>query len=285
MPFRPGTYGQSGTYSGAQTDARGHVRTVAGWSAAAWTFATYLSNEHDNVCNACRDDVASLTVSIGKSGRRALQMADDSTSDSLFVKARKSNDAFADLYTSYHAAVLRYFERRTPTADVAIDLAADTFGALFANIAEFHGTTEDQGRAWMWTIARNTLYSWYRRRSVEHRYYERVGIEPPVPGTDDYERVEELADCEEARLTMQRAFEMLSPTDRTALTLYVIDELSYGQIAAKLGVSVAAARIRAWRARCNLREIVNSVEVTDARAYPHPLAPATYAPTPPDSRR
>lgn len=209
-------------------------------------------------------------------------MADDNTSESLFVKARASNDAFADLYTSYHAAVLRYFERRTSNADVATDLAADTFGALFVNIAGFHGTTEDQGRAWMWTIARNTLYGWYRRRGVEHRFHERLGVDPPIPWTDNYERVEELADCEGARLAMQRAFEMLSPTDQTALTLHVIDELSYGQIAAKLGVSIAAVRIRAWRARCKLREIVNSVDVTDVRACPHPLALATRAslPTP-----
>jgi RNA polymerase sigma factor (sigma-70 family) len=219
-------------------------------------------------------------VSIGEKGQFALQMADDNTSDSLFVKARESNEAFADLYTSYHPAVVRYFERRTPNTDVAIDLTADNFGALFASIAGFHGTNEDQGRAWMWTIARNTLYAWYRRRSVEHRFCERVGVEPPIPGTDDYERVEELADCKEARLTMQRAFELLSPTDRTALTLHVIDELSYGQIAAKLGVSVAAARVRAWRARCKLLEIVHSVDVTDARTNPYTLAPAIRALTP-----
>jgi hypothetical protein len=46
----------------------------------------------------------------------------------------------------------------------------------------------------MWTIARNLLNDWYRRASVEKRYVERVGVEPRPLDSEEYERIEELAD-------------------------------------------------------------------------------------------
>ena len=44
---------------------------------------------------------------------------------------------------------------------------AETFVQMFASLDDFRGCTEDEGRAWMWTIARHQLYRWRERRQLE----------------------------------------------------------------------------------------------------------------------
>jgi RNA polymerase sigma factor (sigma-70 family) len=184
---------------------------------------------------------------------------------SLFVKAQESPSAFSEVYVAYHAAVLRYFARRTLDPDVAFDLMAETFADLFANITTWNVTAEEQGLALMWTVARRRLYDWYERGRVERRFHERVGVEPPVLGTEDYERIEELADFEGAKLMMQKAMEMLTPNYRQILTLRIVDELPYETIAESLGVTSAAARIRVSKARRKLAEIMDQLDTPDAK--------------------
>src|SRR5690242_9317454 len=94
---------------------------------------------------------------------------------STFVRAREDPASFADVYVAYRAAVLRFFARRTPDPETAFDLMAETFAELLARIDEFRGATEEQGRAWMWTIARHQLYRWRERGVVERRSLERLG--------------------------------------------------------------------------------------------------------------
>lgn len=184
---------------------------------------------------------------------------------SPFVTAQESRSAFSEVYVTYHAAVFRYFARRTLDPDVAFDLMAETFADLFANITTWNVTAEEQGLALMWTVARRRLYDWCERGRVERRFHERVGVEPPVLGTEDYERIEELVDFEGARRMMQTAMEMLTPNYRQILTLRIVDEMPYETIAENLGVTAAAARIRVSKARRKLAEIMDQLDRPGAR--------------------
>src|SRR4051794_11764390 len=90
----------------------------------------------------------------------------------LFVRARKDPGTFGDVYLAYHDQVLRYLVRQTFDPEVAFDLMAETFAEMLAGIAGFRGATEDEGRQWMWTIARHQLYRWRERGRVERRHLQ-----------------------------------------------------------------------------------------------------------------
>src|SRR4051794_16174259 len=109
--------------------------------------------------------------------RRRLLRLGQGRSKPGFVQARADPTTFADVYLEYHDQVLRYFARRTFDPETAFDLMAETFAELFAHIDDFRGTDEDQGRAWMWAVARHQLYRWRERGVVERRSLERIGVE------------------------------------------------------------------------------------------------------------
>jgi RNA polymerase sigma-70 factor (ECF subfamily) len=191
---------------------------------------------------------------------------------SRFARAREDPARFADVYVEYHAQVLRYFARRTPDPETAFDLMAETFAELFARIEEFRGATEEQGRAWMWTVARHQLYRWRERGVVERRSLERLGV-PTAPGPDDYERIEDLADLQHVLPRLSDAFDRLGADQRTALTLRVVEHRGYDEIARECGASEEAVRARVSR---GLRQLGKSLAANSGPSSPDPTtAPST----------
>jgi RNA polymerase sigma-70 factor (ECF subfamily) len=178
-------------------------------------------------------------------------------SRSRFVRAREHPSTFADLYVVYHEQVLRFFARRTLDPETAFDLMAETFADMFAGIDAFRGQTEEQGLAWMWTIARHQLYRWRERGQVERRSLERLGIPVPSLGPVEYDRIEDLADLQRFRPSLEHALAQLSGDQRQVLRLRVIDHRDYEEIARECGVTAQVVRARVSRA---LRQLAKSLD-------------------------
>jgi len=184
-----------------------------------------------------------------------------------FVGARENPARFADVYVEYHEQVLRYFARRTLDPETAFDLMAETFAELFAHIDDFRGSTEESGRAWMWTVARHQLYRWRERGVVEKRSIERLGIPIATLGPAEYERIEDLADLQRVRPLLASALERLGSEQRTALTLRVVEHRGYDEIARACGASEEVVRARVSR---GLRQLAKSL-AEDEPAEPQEL--------------
>jgi RNA polymerase sigma-70 factor, ECF subfamily len=187
---------------------------------------------------------------------------------SLFVRARADPSTFGELYLAYHEQVLRYLVRETLDPEVAFDLMAETFAEMLAGIEAFRGATEDEGRQWMWTIARHQLYRWRDKGRVERRNLQRVGASLPRLAPEEFDRIEDLADLERFRPVLERALASLSEEQREVLRLRVIDHRPYDEIGELLGVSAGAVRIRVSRA---LRELAR---LLDRLREPEPRRPA-----------
>jgi RNA polymerase sigma factor (sigma-70 family) len=176
---------------------------------------------------------------------------------SLFVRARSDPSTFGEVYLAYHDPVLRYLVRQTLDPEVAFDLMAETFAEMLAGIESFRGTTEDEGRQWMWTIARHQLYRWRERGRVERRNLERVGASVPRLMPEEFDRIEDLADLERFRPILERALASLSEDQREVLRLRVVEHRPYDEIGELLGASAGAIRIRVSRA---LRDLARNLD-------------------------
>lgn len=171
---------------------------------------------------------------------------------SQFVRARDHPETFADLYVTYRDPVLAFVGREVLDPETSYDLMAETFARACRDINGFRGSTDAEGRAWLWTIARNVLYRWRERGVIERRSLEALGIERGWVSDSEFEHAEELIDLARLRPAIRDALDNLAPEQRDAIRLRVLNELDYGTIAAELGVTSQVVRARVSR---GLREL------------------------------
>jgi RNA polymerase sigma factor (sigma-70 family) len=156
-------------------------------------------------------------------------------------------DAFVAFYREHAHGLLAFFARRTLDAEVAADLTAETFAAAYAVRGRFRERGEGGG-PWLYGIARNKLSRYYRSSRVEVEARAKIGLPEQVSLSEsDIARIEELVDFAATGQAVRAALRELSESDREALSLRIVDARSYREIAALLGCSEQAARVRVSR--------------------------------------
>jgi RNA polymerase sigma-70 factor (ECF subfamily) len=157
--------------------------------------------------------------------------------------------------------LLVWLTRRTYDAQQAVDLVGETYARAWESRQRFAGDPGDADAlaAWTWGIARHVLADALRRGHAERAALQRLHVEPPQLAPDELARLEELAELGSLRATLAVALEDLSPEQRDAVRLRVVDELAYPAIARRLGISEDAVRARVSR---GLRTLATAMEGT-----------------------
>ncbi len=186
-------------------------------------------------------------------------MADDSgdsrhrgrSDASLLCEADVDPSAFSELYTRHVGPVYGWLRARMEWA--ASDLTAETFARAWLGRAGFRDRRDGSALPWLLGIAANVLADSVRKSRVETRARERLGLPLDLASEDGYAAVEDRLSPREA---LRRGLGSLPAHERDALELRVLDELSYTQVAKRLAIRPAAARLRVSRA---LRRLALSV--------------------------
>jgi RNA polymerase sigma factor (sigma-70 family) len=166
------------------------------------------------------------------------------TDAELLAAARTDPAAFRALYDRYAARVLRYHERRTADADAAHDLTAETFAQAWLARTRFRDQAGGSAAPWLFAIARHVLLASVRKRALERRACRRLGLELSGAAAEPEERWLEGLD---------EALADLPESQREAIRLRVEDDLAYDEVAASLGTTPEAARVRVHRGLAALR--------------------------------
>jgi RNA polymerase sigma factor (sigma-70 family) len=172
----------------------------------------------------------------------------DASDAELLSLTREDPEAFGVFYDRFEAAVLSFFWRATRRADLAADLAGETFAQALASAGRFD-PRRGSARAWLLGIARHELADVWERGRVEDRARRRLGVEPLALSDEMLERIETLAD--------RGALELLAglPDDqRQAVQGRVLDERDYRELARTLKCSESVVRQRVSRGLRSLRE-------------------------------
>ena len=150
----------------------------------------------------------------------------------------------ADLFQRYHQRLCRYLVSMVADADLAEDLAQQTF--VQAHRALQRGVVPENPQAWLYRIATNAAFSAIRRRRL--RSMLPFGADGHAGSRDDH------ATSLSQRDLLERALACLAKPDAASLLLRFQHELSYEELAEVLGTSADAAKMRICRARVALRE-------------------------------
>lgn len=137
--------------------------------------------------------------------------------------------------------VLGFFRRQVPSAEVALDLTAETFAAALEASPRYEPRPEP-ARGWLYGIAWNKLHEARRRGRVEDRVRRALGMAPIVLSDQGIERIERLASDPALEL-----MEGLPAAQREAVRARIVEERPYPEIAAELGCSPSVVRQRVSR--------------------------------------
>jgi RNA polymerase sigma-70 factor, ECF subfamily len=174
-----------------------------------------------------------VTVQAGRVDGRGVAMSPARASE---------RDAFDDLVLRHQGQLLRFLYGLVQDRQLAADLCQDTFLAAFRALPRPWTGDERQLEAWLYTVALNRARATFRRRRLLRWVSFVVGAhDRPDEGADFGAR---LALREELRAVLDRL-----PVDQRACLLLHADGYRYGEIAEVLGCSVAAVKVRMFRAR------------------------------------
>ncbi|MDR3606146.1 MAG: sigma-70 family RNA polymerase sigma factor [Oligoflexia bacterium] len=154
---------------------------------------------------------------------------------------------YPSLYKKYQKPIAQYVQSKVDNPETAAEITQEVFLKFF----RFRSSYQEKYAfsTWLWTIAKNTVSDHLRSQSRSARSSELMNPE-------------ELASKEKSpeTLTLRRdqirkflgAIRHLTRLQRRVLWMRVIRQLSYEEIAKKLGMSLSAAKNLAYRARLNL---------------------------------
>jgi len=168
-------------------------------------------------------------------------------SDAELIRlARDDPDALGELYLRYRRPVYAWFGRRL-SEPAASELTAELFAQVALSLGRFRDEAGGSAGPWLYGIAKNLLRRYHEQGRIEDLARRRLGM--PVRSYEhDFEAIDERISAVERDSGLASALESLPKPQRDALELRVVDELSYGQVAAALGCSEGAARLRVMRA-------------------------------------
>jgi len=161
---------------------------------------------------------------------------------------------FQRVYEHVYPIIFRIVYRITGREDVAEDLCQEAFIKYYERIESF--PDDDQAKYWLIRVAKNQALNSAKRSGRERRAYERVFHEPqraPRSGEDELIR-------KESETAVQTALQLLPEKMRTVLVLKEYGQLNYREIGTILGITEGNVKVRVFRARERLLELLKEDE-------------------------
>ena len=178
--------------------------------------------------------------------------ADHPTSDGALMRAFASRDASAaeELYRRFSSRVYGLGIVMLGNDAMAQDLVQDTFVKLWRSADRFDAR-RGKLETWVLLVARSLAIDALRRRVLDARSMEKVGVERETSseaGPDEIAETEDLAD------RARRAMASLSDGQRAALELAYFGGKTSAEVAELEGLPLGTAKTRIRTALLKLRE-------------------------------
>jgi RNA polymerase sigma-70 factor (ECF subfamily) len=167
--------------------------------------------------------------------------------------------SFEPLVTKYQPRVFATARRYARREDEVEDIVQEVFLKAFQKLSSFRGDAPFEH--WLMRLAVRTCYDFLRSHQ---RNREMTFTDISSETTDWLERfVADPSDADEtasaARELVQRVLSQLSPPARLVITLLEIEDRSVKEVAALTGWSVAVVKVRAFRARAEMRKCLKRI--------------------------
>lgn len=153
--------------------------------------------------------------------------------------------AYSVLVERYQHFVFTIAFRHVNNREEAEDMAQETFIKAYRSLADFKG--DSKFSTWLYVITNNTCMSHTRRKKTDTISLDEQHHTIMAEGSRDNKSQKAL---------IQKALEHLPATDAQIITLFYLAEQSLEETGQILGLSLSNVKVRLFRARQKLREIL-----------------------------
>ena len=182
--------------------------------------------------------------------------------DAELVAAVRGGDtaSFEELVRKYQPRVFVTARRYARREEEVEDIVQEVFIKAFQKLDTFRGDAPFEH--WLMRLAVRTCYDFLRvhQRNRESRFTDLSDPERDWLDRFVAEPARAPEDADAARTLVSRLLTMLSPKARLIITLLEIEERSVKEIAALTGWSVTLVKVRAFRARAEMRKCLQQLK-------------------------
>ncbi|MBM3321551.1 MAG: sigma-70 family RNA polymerase sigma factor [Candidatus Eisenbacteria bacterium] len=178
----------------------------------------------------------------------------------LVARARAGEEgAFRSLLRRHQRDVFNLAFRILRNREDAEDAAQEVFLRIYRSLEQYD--PERPFRNWLLRITHNLCIDWLRRRRIatvslgEPLRQDEGEIEWELPDPSAADPLETLLGKEEREL-VEEAIAKLGPTLRSAIVLRHVQGLRYEEIADVLGIPLGTVKVRLFRARAAIAELL-----------------------------
>lgn len=173
---------------------------------------------------------------------------------------RGERDSFEPLVEKYSPRVFALVRRHARGEDEVRDIAQEIWLKAYQKLSSYRADAPFEH--WLMRISVRTCYDFLRkhRRSRESPFADLSEAE--ARWLESFARAPETADdqSQAAGLLVQRLLDQLSPAARLIITLLEIEERPVKEIARLTGWSVPLVKVRAFRARAEMRKLLARID-------------------------
>ena len=172
---------------------------------------------------------------------------------------------FTTFMRSYQDMVFSTAARLCGNDAQAQDIAQEVFVRAYEHFAELAGSVTAGG--WLKTVATNLSLNYLSRYRKRWRMFSEMRAdddetEPSIEWEAPDNLLSDLS-AEERRVVVDEALKRIADHQRVPLVLYHFEDMSYQDIAAKLGVSLTKVKTDIRRARLALKAVLHQPSARD----------------------
>jgi RNA polymerase sigma-70 factor (ECF subfamily) len=184
---------------------------------------------------------------------------EQSDADLIATVLRGDTGSFEPLVVKYSPRVFATARRYARRDSEVEDIVQEVWSKAFQKLYSFRG--EAPFEHWLMRLAVRTCYDFLRghQRSRERSFTDLT--DPEHDWLEQFVRTPEAAqeDSDAARQLVERLLAMLSPAARLVITMLEIEDRPVKEISALTGWSAALVKVRAFRARAEMRKCLRRI--------------------------
>ena len=207
-------------------------------------------------CDIIRSAIERFMSRISDHNRKAAHWgemidSDDTSTDDRLIKAVLSgdDDAFAELIRRHKRKIFLIVAKFARDDDELDDVSQEIFVKMYKGLNKYRGDAPFEH--WLSKLAVNACYDMLRKRQRDADKVPLETVELSLSGPDSQD-----TRSRDAWDILRSALTKLRPEDRLVITLLNLEEKSVREISDLTGWSEAKVKVRAFRARKELKKIL-----------------------------
>lgn len=155
-------------------------------------------------------------------------------------------EEFKLCFDQYFDAIRKYIYYRSNDANLATDVAQDVFLKLWEKQKPYEG---NRTKSLLYKMANDRFISLVRKKQVQNNYLNSIQLNFKSNSPED------LLDYKELKHYYEKALAQLPEKQRSVFLMSRVEELTYSEIATRLGISIKTVEMRMSKTLTSLRKL------------------------------